>query len=146
MRFTAAEVDELLSHPKPTLEERRYDLRRDYETWFSDKNKVPDSEAWLLENLIERQKEYFLALAASEDEKKEMPTSTLQFHTTHMPCREKRFADVRVAQNLYQKKDMLEWWNLKLCDEFDTISNTWLLDLDAYIDQLSIEHELQSSV
>jgi hypothetical protein len=80
MRFSATEVDELLSYPKLSLEERRYDLRRDYETWFSDKNKVPDSDAWILENLIQRQKEYFKALATSEDEKKEMPTSTLQVH------------------------------------------------------------------
>jgi ABC-type metal ion transport system substrate-binding protein len=51
---------------------------------------------------------------------------------------------MRIAQNLYQKKDMLEWWNYKLCEEFDAIANTWLLDLDIYIDKLSVEHELQS--
>jgi hypothetical protein len=77
MRFTASQMDELFGHPKPTLEDRRYDLRRDYETWFSDKNKVPDCDSWLIENLIERQKDYFKALASCEDEKKEMPTSAL---------------------------------------------------------------------
>jgi hypothetical protein len=79
MRFTASQMDELFGHPKPTLEDRRYDLRRDYETWFSDKNKVPDCDSWLIENLIERQKDYFKALASFEDEKKEMPTSALPF-------------------------------------------------------------------
>jgi hypothetical protein len=54
-------------------------------------------------------------------------------------------ADVTTAYNLYQKKDLLEWWNYKLCEEFDAIANTWLLALDAYIAQLAIEHELQSS-
>jgi hypothetical protein len=52
---------------------------------------------------------------------------------------------VTTAYNLYQKKDLLEWWNYKLCEEFDAIANTWLLALDAYIAQLAIEHELQSS-
>jgi hypothetical protein len=79
MRFTATQMDELFGHPKPTLEDRRYDLRRDYETWFSDKNMVPDCDSWLVENLIERQKDYFKALASCEDEKKEMPTSALPF-------------------------------------------------------------------
>jgi predicted nucleic acid-binding protein len=54
-------------------------------------------------------------------------------------------ADMTTAYNLYQKKDLLEWWNYNLCEEFDAIANTWLLTLDAYIAQLAIEHELQSS-